>query len=80
MLKSENTNNGSILLGGGARLSATGEHFSLLDTFKTRDCHFLECVNASRFAMTNHGCLRALPEESHGERDPSDFILRMTVF
>ena len=47
MLKPENTNNSSILQGGGARLSATGESFSLLDPFKNSHCNFPDCFTSA---------------------------------
>ena len=58
MLKPENTNNNSILQGGGGRLSASADSFSLLDKFKTCPYTFMDCFNASRFARTPFGAFR----------------------
>ena len=74
MLKPENTNNSSILQGGGARLSASGGHFSLLGIFKTRHCNFLDCFNAARFAMTHHVILRALARRISCNRRSFTFV------
>ncbi len=62
MLKPENTNNSSILQGGGARLSATGESFSLLDSFKTRHCNFPDCFTSACYDVKRANAAFTLAE------------------